>query len=80
MHQYIIKRFNRSYIFDIPLDDVQELIKSYNPFDAGTIFIVDNSGKIIFGNKNDISGKNLFGDFDSFPLSVSESKRKIKMG
>ncbi|EKL11018.1 cache domain protein, partial [Vibrio cholerae HC-50A2] len=37
--------------FDIPLDDVQELIKSYNPFDAGTIFIVDNSGKIIFGNK-----------------------------
>lgn len=66
--------------FDIPLDDVQELIKSYNPFDAGTIFIVDNSGKIIFGNKNDISGKNLFGDFDSFPLSVSESKTKDKNG
>lgn len=45
-----------------------------------TIFIVDNSGKIIFGNKNDISGKNLFGDFDSFPLSVSESKTKDKNG
>lgn len=44
------------------------------------IFIVDNSGKIIFGNKNDILGKNLFGDFDSFFLLVSELKMKDKNG
>lgn len=77
---YNKKELTGVIFFDIPLDDVQALIKNYNPFEAGTVFIVDNSGKIIFGNKNDISGESIFGDFDNFPLSVSESKTKDKNG